>query len=98
TVGEWVTRDTTGIAGLARAGDLWGSTILARDLDGDLLLELVVGAPGAGGLDEPDSGVVVVVVGTSDPTIVQASYVIHQGQKRVKGTREPGDRLGAALG
>lgn len=63
TTGTWMDQDTG--AGANEAGDLFGSSLAAGDLNGDTFTDLAIGTPGEASGTEPKSGSVYVYKGSS---------------------------------
>ena len=89
-------------AGLAAAGnnDRFGEVLLAADLDGDKIAELIVGAPGKSisiGVAAPPSGSGVRFPRIEERPHYHGGHVLDPYNSGFDGTNRSGDRFGAAL-
>lgn len=76
------------------AGDRFGSTLIADDVNNDGIDDLVIGATG----EDSGSGVAHLLLGSNRNGLTTAnSRVIQQGSQGVAGTRNNGDEFGASL-
>jgi len=92
---EW-SKDSPGIAGVGRPGDLFGAALGAGDFDGDGFFDLAVGAPNAlvGG---DNVGSVNVIYGSTGGLTSVGDQIWHQDVGSIQGIAQPNDEFGAAL-
>lgn len=79
--------------GPSTAGDRFGASIDARDINGDGFADIAIGAPGA----EKGTGSVHLIFGSSTGVNFNNIRIFKQGFAGIAGTRETGDEFGAAL-
>ncbi|HJQ85340.1 MAG TPA: FG-GAP-like repeat-containing protein [Candidatus Binatia bacterium] len=79
--------------GMDEAGDRFGAALAVRDLDGDGLADLVVGAPGEAPGSDPKAGAIFLFRGR--PTALTTWTAFNQAQ--LGQTNRDGDRFGSAL-
>lgn len=76
-------------------GDFFGAAVAAGDFDDDGFVDLAVGVPGEDLGGQRDAGLVHIFEG--GPNGLERGPTWHQDSPSVVGTREAGDRFGAAL-
>ncbi|WP_353946862.1 FG-GAP-like repeat-containing protein [Streptomyces sp. HUAS MG91] len=89
------TQDSPGVAGASEAGDWFGFSVAAGDVNDDGLPELVVGVPGEDVGTVKDAGAYVVLRGT--PTGPSGGVAVNQNTPDMPGTAEAGDQFGAQV-
>ncbi|MFD8570480.1 FG-GAP-like repeat-containing protein [Streptomyces sp. NPDC059639] len=89
------TQDSPGVAGASEAGDWFGFSVAAGDVNGDDLPELVVGVPGEDIGTVKDAGAYVVLRGTA--TGPSGGVARNQNTPDMPGTAETGDQFGAQV-
>lgn len=92
-LGSGVGRDQSHSGGGNEAGDHFGQSLAAGDLDGDGFPDLAVGTPGEAPGSDPAGGVVFVFRGSATG-LVGNSFRTQEG---AAGNTEAGDRFGAAV-
>lgn len=92
------TQDSSGIGGVANAGDRFGASLTSGDFDADGVKDLAIGIPSEDIGSAVDTGAVQIIYGTASTGLTSTdSQVIDQGTTGVPGDPETGDRMGAAL-
>jgi len=94
----WDQDDISGDSGGAEKEDFFGQSLAVGDLNGDLLADLVVGAPGEDIGTAANAGGVHVLYGKQDDGLTAMREEFwHQGSPGIKGAVETGDRFGKSL-
>jgi FG-GAP repeat len=92
------TQDSRGIKGVAQAGDLFGSALVAADFSSDAVGDLAIGVPGQATGGRTDAGALNVLYGADDRGLVErGDRELSRRSRGIEGRAEPGDRFGAAL-
>lgn len=89
------TQDSPDVAGASEAGDWFGFSVAAGDVNDDDLPELVVGVPGEDVGTAKDAGAYVVLRGTA--TGPAGGVARNQNTPDMPGTAEAGDQFGAQV-
>ncbi|MGY0021319.1 FG-GAP-like repeat-containing protein [Streptomyces sp. YJ-C3] len=89
------TQDSPDVAGASEAGDWFGFSVAAGDVNDDDLPELVVGVPGEDVGTVKDAGAYVVLRGTT--TGLSSGVARNQNTPDMPGTAEAGDQFGAQV-
>lgn len=84
------------IRGRAEAGDFFGRTLSALDVNGDGRDELVVGVPREDFRNAVDAGIVTVIRANANGLTVRGDYSFTQAGS-IAGKRESGDQFGSSL-
>lgn len=94
-----ITQETLNLPGLdAQAvGDGFGDVLAAADVNGDGYADLAIGLPGEDADQVPDTGAVVLLLGSKKGLTASGAQVITQDTPGVPGRGEQGDSFGAAL-
>ncbi|MFV2039845.1 MAG: S8 family serine peptidase, partial [Acidimicrobiales bacterium] len=87
---ELVSQASAAVPGRPEAGDLFGSSVAAGDVNGDGRADVVVGVPGEGLAGRPDAGMVAVLYGSPAGLDPNQAVSIHQNRPGVPGRRKPG--------
>ena len=90
-------QDTSGIEGVAEAGDRFGFALAATDLDFDGYTDLAVGAPFEAIGSVPEAGMVTVLFGGASGLSGQDSVALHQDKPNTPDEAEARDRFGYSL-
>ncbi len=85
---------TSGLIDSAEAGDVLGGAVAVGDLNGDDVLDVVIGVPGEDLTGARDAGAVVAVFGVPGETLTGPSVVLHGDLPGMVGDAERGDRWG----
>ena len=89
-------QDQPGVADSLEAGDSFGSSVAACDLNNDQFEDLVVGVPGEGG-GSTGFGAIHVFFGSATGISVTGNLVRHQDSSGIAGAAEAGDKFGASV-
>ncbi|MFF3494677.1 FG-GAP-like repeat-containing protein [Streptomyces sp. NPDC002795] len=92
---DCITQDSPDVAGASEAGDWFGFSVAAGDVNDDDLPELVVGVPGEDVGTAKDAGAYVVLRGTA--TGPSSGVARNQNTPDMPGTAEAGDQFGAQV-
>lgn len=95
--GRQLVSGVDGIAGRAKAGELFGAALAAGDLDGHGSVDLAVGAPGEDVGQSLNAGQVIVVGGGDDGLEPANSRQVRAGLQGITGRSERDDAFGAAV-
>ena len=98
-----LSQDWPNTPGVAEAGDLFGSSLVAGDFDCDGVDDLAVGSPGEtieGATDVISAGAVNVFYGDPSPVLrfQEGNQIFHQAVGGVQGVAEFADQFGSVLG
>lgn len=91
------TQNTSGIEGIAEAGDLFGSSLTAGDFNRDGKDDLAIGASGEGIGDLDNAGSVHIVFGTSTGLTSTGDQTFNQNTSGVPGIAEAGDSFANSI-
>ena len=91
--GNFISQGHHGLVGTAEAGDRFGATLRAVDVNGTFRWDLLVGIPGED-LAAANAGAVILITGSRTGLNLDNSSVWHQDTPGVAGTVEPGDGFG----
>lgn len=97
TTAAVLSQDTPGLDGEPEGRDSWGQTIVAADVNGDGIDDLVVGAPGEDDGTVIDAGAVTVLLGGANGPGAAGSFVIDQSTAGIAERSEAADGFGASL-
>jgi hypothetical protein len=82
----------------AEAGDMFGHSMAAGDLNHDTFYDLIIGSPGEGlGATKPSVGAISVIYGTEDGLDLDGAEFLTQDSPGVEGGAETGDLFGFAV-
>ncbi|MBI2565744.1 MAG: FG-GAP repeat protein [Candidatus Schekmanbacteria bacterium] len=96
--GQLWSQNSTGIAGVAEAGDLFGASLTSGDFNGDQLADLVVGAPGEAVATQRNAGAIHVLYGSPSMGAGSAeSQQWYEGLAGLEGAAELGDFYGRSV-
>lgn len=90
---NFVRQGQNGLQGVAEAGDRFGATLRAVDVDGNNRWDLIIGMPGED-LSEVDAGAAILILGSNSGLNLNSSTVWHQNTPGIAGTVEAGDGFG----
>ncbi len=88
---------SSGIPGENEENDLWGSSLVTGDFNGDSFADLVIGAPNQDVDESADAGSVLVLFGGSTGLSSLNATEFHQDTAGVPGSNEVGDLWGSSL-
>lgn len=98
TADQLLHQDTSGIQGMAEAGDRFGSALVAGDLNNDGRDELAVGVPFEDIGTITDAGAVNILRGQPATGLTgDQDQLWHQNSAGIEDAAEPGDRFGGSL-
>lgn len=86
-----------GVVGVATAGDEFGASVAAGDLNGDGFDDLVIGIPGDDVSGQNNAGAVHVLRGSSALITTTGNAQWHQNSANVPGSAEPNDAFGSSV-
>jgi hypothetical protein len=89
-----ISQDTTGVLGGNEAGDRFGFTLAAGDVNKDGKTDLAVGLPTEDIATRTDDGVVDLLLGSAEGLTGTGSQQVSQNTKDVYGSSESGDQFG----
>ncbi len=89
--------DLLDLSGEPATADAFGSSLAARDLDGDTLADLIVGSPGADVDGAVDAGAVTVLYGGDGGLLALGNQRWSLNSDGVQGSAAAGDLLGSAV-
>lgn len=89
-----ITQDTTDVPGTAVAGDHFGHSLAAGDVDGDGKADLAVGVPYKTVTSQADAGELIMLYGATDGLSGARSQAVSQDTTGVPGAAEANDELG----
>ena len=89
-------QDSTGIQGVAEAGDEFGTSLNTGDFDCNGYLDVVIGVPLEAIGSKSEAGAVNVLYGTSTG-LSSVDDIWYQGKSGVNGAAEAGDHFGASV-
>ncbi|ADD40192.1 FG-GAP repeat domain-containing protein [Stackebrandtia nassauensis] len=92
-----LTQESANIPGVCEAGDDWGRSVAAGNVDGDAGAEVVVGVPGEGIDSLGKAGTYTTLQSTSTGLTGTGSFGVSQATANVPGTAESGDGFASAL-
>jgi FG-GAP repeat len=91
------TQDVPGVEGVAKPRDTFGAALAERDLNGDGIKDLAIGAPGEDVGTIRGAGSVNVLYGSSGGLAVGANKLFNQDTDGVADTAQSRDLFGSAL-
>ena len=91
------TQNSAGVPGVNEAGDRFGSTLAAGDLDGKNRADLAIGAPDEAVGTRDNAGAVVILYTTSTGLDATGSQLWSQDTPGIPGVAEENDRFGSAF-
>ncbi|MFF4052898.1 FG-GAP repeat protein [Streptomyces chartreusis] len=94
---QYWTQDSSGIPGVAEAGDQWGAELSAGDTDGDGHPDLAIGAPGEDIGNVSNAGAVWVLRGDRTGFTNVGAKSFDQQLADIPGTAETSDRWGGQV-
>jgi hypothetical protein len=94
---EFWSQNSSGVKGVAEAGDRFGSTVSTGDFNRDGFSDLAVAAPVDSVDSQPAAGAVNVLYGSANGLTSAGNRVWDQDTPGVLGSAEPGDEFGLAL-
>ncbi len=94
--GDFMVNQRGPVTGAYEAGDHFGRSLLAADLNGDGFDDLAVGVPGESRGGDADAGAVNVLYGSASSLDEDGDQLLSQSG-RVRGGPEPGDNFGWSL-
>lgn len=92
-----LTQESAGVPGVCEAGDDWGRSLAAGNVDGDAGTEVVVGVPGEAINSLTKAGTYTVLQSTATGMTGTGSFGVSQSSANVPGKVESGDAFGSAL-
>lgn len=92
-----LTQESADVPGVCEAGDDWGRSVAAGDVDGDGSVEVLVGVPGEAIGSLKGAGTYTVLQSTSTGMTGAGSFGVSQSSANVPGKVEAGDAFGSAL-
>jgi hypothetical protein len=92
-----VDQDTPSVPGAGEAGDAFGASIAAGDVNGDGKADLAIGAPTEDVGTVADAGAAFVLLGSATGLAGAGSQAITQNTAGVPGGAEKGDKLGTQV-
>ena len=92
-----VNQDTPSVPGAGEAGDAFGASVAAGDINKDGKPDLVIGAPGEDVGTVADAGATFFVLGSATGLTGTGSQAITQNTAGVPGGAEKGDKLGTQV-
>ncbi len=93
TGSQYWSQDSAGVAGSTEAGDGFGSSVAAGDVNGDGRADLAIGVPG----EDFGAGAVHVLLGSASGVVSTGSRLLSQDTSGILDAEEPNDHLGATL-
>jgi hypothetical protein len=87
-------QNSSGVNGVSETGDLFGSSLVAGDFDGDGNDDLAIGVPGEDIGSTQSAGMVNVLYGSASGLSSVSDQSFHQATAGISGSVEPYDRVG----
>lgn len=94
---QGIDQNTSGIQGVAEAGDRMGVSVAAGDLDADGRDDLIIGVPGEAIENFSHAGMIAVVYGSANGLNTNDNLYLHQDSDNVPGACEFEDRFGMSV-